>query len=220
MFKTIFMIFIRFLLKWNLICHHGTFLCLLFAGLLHINGYSQNFRASAVVGANMAQIDGDFLYGFKKIGLTAGGRVSYPVSKNMFLNLEFLYSERGSSVSFFEKNDSNKYTLRYLEIPLIFSIHDWYNEEKKYYIVRAEAGFSYGGLFQLKVPPVVDETQFMKNDFSYILGLGLQFTKNIGMSLRYTRSLHDMLDYNLPEPDGRNLTFRGYFITGRLEYTF
>ena len=75
-------------------------------------------------------------------------------------------------------------------------------------------------LFQLKVPPVVDENQFKKNDISYILGLGFQFTKNIGLSLRYTRSINDMLDYNLPEPDGRNLRFRGYFITGRLEYSF
>ncbi|MBK6564973.1 MAG: PorT family protein [Saprospiraceae bacterium] len=210
----------RLLFKNDFIFKKYVIFCILLLTIYHQHGISQSFKASVVAGANMAQIDGDFLYGFKKTGLTAGGRISYPVTKNMFLNLELLYSERGSSVSYFEKNDSNKYSLRYLEIPLIFSIHDWFHEEKKYYIVRAEAGFSYGALFQLKVPPVVDENQFKKNDFSYILGLGFQFTKNIGLSLRYTRSINDMLDYNLPEPDGRNLRFRGYFITGRLEYSF
>lgn len=192
------------------------FLCI----ILSFSGTSllaQGFKGSALVGVNIAQIDGDFLHGFHKVGWSAGGRIGYALDKNKFLNLEMLYSERGSAVKLFEKNPANKYDLKYLEIPVIFSIHDWYNENKKYYIVRAEAGFSYGALFQLDVP-IVDENDFKKNDISYILGIGFQFTKNIGLSFRYTRSLFDMLDTTLS--DGRNIKFRGYFITSRLEYHF
>ncbi|MFZ1703897.1 MAG: outer membrane beta-barrel protein [Saprospiraceae bacterium] len=179
--------------------------------------FGQNFKGSALLGFNLAQIDGDYLYGFRKIGWSAGGKISYGISKNKFMNLEFLYSERGSSVKLFEKSPDNKYTLRYIEIPVLFSIHDWYQEDKKYYIVRAEVGLSYGALFQLVVP-IVDENEFKPHDLSYVIGLGFQFTKNISLATRYTRSMFDMLDYTLP--DGRDIVFRGYFITTRIEYQF
>lgn len=178
---------------------------------------AQKFSGSALLGANFSQIDGDYLHGFRKIGLTAGGRIGYFIRKNKSVNFEFLYSERGSAVKLFESNPANKYTLRYLELPLIFTIHDWWQEEKKYYIARVDLGFSYGALFQLEVP-IVDPDEFSKHDVSYILGVGLHFTKNLGMSVRYTRSLFDMLDYTLD--DGRNIQFRGYFISSRLEYAF
>lgn len=192
-----------------------TILTILF--LLAWNVKAQKFSGRALLGANFSQIDGDFLHGFRKIGLTAGGRIGYYIQKNKSVNIEFLYSERGSAVKLFESNPANKYTLRYLEIPLIFSIHDWWQEEKKYYIARADLGFSYGALFQLEVP-IVDPDEFSKHDLSFIIGAGLQFTKNLGMSVRYTRSLFDMLDYTLD--DGRNIKFRGYFVSSRLEFEF
>lgn len=194
-----------------IVCHFTT---------LFLNDLSaQKFSGSAILGANLAQIDGDYLYGFKKVGLSAGAKIGYSLSSNKNINLEFLYSERGSAVKLFESNPANKYTLRYIEIPVLFSIYDWLQKEKKYHIVRADLGFSYGALFQLQVP-IVDENEFKTHDVSYIVGAGIQFTKHIGLSIRYTRSLFDMLDYTLPEPDGRNIKFRGYFITSRMEYKF
>lgn len=187
---------------------------LLFA--FHMHG--QKFTGSAVFGANLAQIDGDFLYGFNKTGITGGAKLGYGIDKNKYINLEFLYSERGSAVKLFETNPANRYTLRYLEIPVIFSIHDWYQEKKNYHVVRADFGFSYGALFQLEIPPVVNEEDFRSHDVSFILGAAIQFTKNIGLSVRYTRSLFDMLQTTLD--DGREIKFRGYFITTRMEYRF
>lgn len=178
----------------------------------------QKFTGSAVLGVNLAQIDGDFLYGFHKIGLTGGAKIGYSMDKNKYLNLEFLYSERGSAVKLFETNPDKRYTLRYLEIPVIFSIHDWYRDKKDYHVVRADVGLSYGALFQLEVPPVVNEEDFRSHDISYVLGAAVQFTKNIGLSVRYTRSFFDMLQTTLD--DGREINFRGYFITTRMEYRF
>lgn len=178
----------------------------------------QKFSGSAVFGANFSQIDGDFLHGFRKIGITAGGRIGYLFNKNMTGNIEFLYSERGSAIKLFEKNPQNKYTLRYIEIPFVFSIHDWWQEDKKYFKARLDAGFSYANLFQLEVPDLVDSEEFKNHDVSYLIGFGLQFTKHIGLGVRYTRSVYDMLDYTLD--DGKELKFRGYFVSTRLEYVF
>lgn len=181
------------------------------------NVMGQAFKASAIIGANMSQIDGDNEYGYRKIGLSAGGKIGYGIDKNKFVNLEFLYSERGSSTTFFASNPESKIVLRYIEVPLIFSIHDWFKEEKKYHVVRADVGFSYGNLFQLETP-IGDPEAFRNHDFSYILGAGFQFSKRIGLSVRYTRSFNKMLDYT--DVDGKQITFKGYFLTTRMEYQF
>jgi len=191
--------------------------CLILFFVMPLDLIGQKFTGKALLGVNLSQIDGDYLHGFRKTGLTAGGRIGYNFGKNKSANLEFLYSERGSAVKLFEKNPANKYTLRYIEIPLVFSIHDWWQEDKKYYKARLDAGFSYGTLFQLEVP-IVDPEEFKSHDVSYLIGFGLQFTKQIGLGVRYTRSMFDMLDYTLD--DGRHIQFRGYFISTRLEYQF
>ncbi|MBK8622734.1 MAG: outer membrane beta-barrel protein [Saprospiraceae bacterium] len=193
------------------------FLLILFFILSSQKISGQAFKASAIVGANLSQIDGDNEYGFRKIGLTAGGKIGYGIDKNKFVNLEFLYSERGSSTTLFASEPESKIVLRYIEVPIIFSIHDWYKEEKKYHVVRADLGFSYGNLFQLETP-IGDPEAFRNHDFSYILGAGFQFSKRIGLCIRYTRSLNKMLDYT--DVDGKNITFEGYFLTTRMEYQF
>ena len=76
--------------------------------------WSQRFKAAAIIGTNLSQIDGDNLYGFKKIGLTAGGRLSYANEKTLDVALEMLYSQRGSSVNFFKNSDQEKIKLNCL----------------------------------------------------------------------------------------------------------
>ena len=40
---------------------------------------AQRFKGSAVLGVNFAQIDGDDLIGYNKLGLTGGFKLEYPV---------------------------------------------------------------------------------------------------------------------------------------------
>ncbi len=51
-------------------------------------GISQGFKAMAILGMNASQIDGDNLYGFKKTGLSVGGRLSYTNVKAVDYSLE------------------------------------------------------------------------------------------------------------------------------------
>lgn len=175
----------------------------------------QRFKAAAIIGANAAQIDGDSLYGFERIGLTVGGRLSYANEKSWDVALEMLYSQRGSADGLLKKNSDRGIALHYLEIPLLFSLRDWYIEDGKYYKVRAEGGFSYGQLFQTDaVGYNVDELK--KYDVSWIVGAGVNFTRMFGMSLRYTSSLVDLNPNALLEGS----RFKSYFITLRGEINF
>lgn len=176
--------------------------------------YSQRFKAMGVFGANTAQIDGDTLYGFKKLGITAGARLSYSNEKVWDIALEMLYSQRGSSENLFNTNKGRNINLNFIEWPLIFSIRDWYQESEKYYKVRAEAGLSYGYLFGAEANGY-DVSEVLKHDVSWLLAAGLNFTKRLGISMRYTSSFSNL--YDGPRNDIR---YKSYFLTFRTEYQF
>ncbi len=188
------------------------FLCLLVC--IPADSFSQRFRAAAVVGMNASQIDGDNLYGFKKLGLQAGGRLSYQNSKVVDFALEMLYSQRGSSVNYFNNAPEDKIDLRYLELPLILSLRDWYIEDGKYYKVRAEGGLSYGYLFGVQTPGYPEE-YFRRHDVSWLLAAGVQLNRWAGFSLRYTSSLGKMYK----DPLSGSSILHGYFLTLRGEFT-
>ncbi len=173
--------------------------------------YAQKFKASIILGANASQIDGDSLYGFKKLGLSTGGRLSYTNNKTFDVALEMLYSQRGSSVKFFSKEANEKIPLNFLEIPVVISLRDWYIEKDNYYKVRAEGGLSYGYLFNAKSARY-DVTNLGKSDLSWLLGIGINLNKKIGIAARYTSSF---IDIYKDTPD--LVFFKSYFITLRTE---
>ncbi|MFZ1562261.1 MAG: porin family protein [Saprospiraceae bacterium] len=175
----------------------------------------QRFKAMAIIGANASQIDGDNLYGFNKLGVSAGGRLSYANDKNIDYALEMLYSQRGSSVKIFNNEDGNKISLNYIEIPIIVSIRDWYNEKDGYYKVRAEGGISYGYLFGANASGFQEE-YFRKHDVCWLAAVGINFNKMLGLSLRYTASFSNMYK----DPTADRSTLKGYFITLRSEINF
>jgi hypothetical protein len=160
----------------------------------------------------MAQIDGDSLFGFNKMGLTAGARLSYAHDKIWDVSLEMLLSQRGASDRF--PNRGKRIHTSYLEIPVVLSLRDWYVEEEKYYKVRADMGLTYGVLFNPSTD-IFDVTRFNTQDISWLAGAGVQFNKRWGISLRYTSSL-----INLYKSEGSPIDLQSYFITLRTEINF
>lgn len=191
---------------------------LLIVALLFASGqmYSQaGFDFKAVVGLTLAQLDGDMLAGYNKPGISVGGRLSYALQDEMDISLEMLYSSRGSQEQLFG-SDINTTNLQYIELPIIFSYKDWLIEGEDYHKVRIEAGLSYGILFDFESENTLYRDigeEIRDSDLSYVLGAGYQFTKRIGMSLRYTRGLIDLY-----RPEDASLI--SYFLTLRAEYTF
>lgn len=193
--------------------HRISLACLLCAVLLSPPLKAQRFKAAALAGINLSQIDGDNLYGFNKLGVTAGGRLSYANSKSVDLALEMLYSQRGSAVRVFNNNPGDKISLNYLELPLVVSLRDWYVTSGDYYKVRVDGGFSYAYLFGADASGF-NEDYFRKHDVSWLLGAGIRFTKFWGLSLRYTSSFYNMYK----DPSSPASSLKGYFITLRSEF--
>jgi len=177
----------------------------------------QGFKGTAVLGANFAQLDGDRLVGYRKVGLQTGLKVSFDLSEKLSGNVELLYSQVGSSSRLFAPENEAITKLNYMVLPLYISINDWYIEKDDYHKLSGQVGISLGYLISSSVNAQdYSDEWFNKQDVSWLAGANYAFTKNISVTLRYTRSFNKLL--NDPALFDRYLL--GYFWSIRTEYTF
>ncbi|MEZ5082305.1 MAG: outer membrane beta-barrel protein [Bacteroidales bacterium] len=131
---------------------------ILFFGFILISGtiYGQRIQGAVIAGMNLSQVDGDEVYGYKKVGLNTGLGALLPIKKRFLLTMEILYNQKGAyerdQYIRFDQDTSGKiieitgkYQLKldYLEVPILFL----YNDRD---IITAGAGFSYGRLVSVK----------------------------------------------------------------------
>lgn len=176
---------------------------------------AQRFKGSMVAGLNLAQIDGDDLYGYNKLGFQGGFKLDYPVHERVDMSLEMLFSEKGSTNGFGFGSITTNYTaLRYLDLPVMVSVKDWFVEDKGYHKVSAHAGLNFGYLFDVAssngaVPNNIET--YEQVDVSYFFGVNYRFNRRIGLTLRHTRAFTSLL---------ANSQAISYFVTTRVEYYF
>lgn len=183
---------------------------------------SQNrFNGALVFGFNAAQIDGDLLAGYNKLGLMGGVKLDYRLDEPWYLELELLYSQRGSQSELLADGSVpiRKINLQYIEIPILARYKDWWIDDGGYYKVDAEAGLSYAYMFDSNSSQgsfIWETEDFNKHDISFTLGVNYYLTKHWGFGFRYTRSITRL--YINPETDERDLL--GYFLSFRTQYQF
>jgi len=198
----------------NLFTKKIILVALVFGSLALATSDAQRFKGSAVLGLNLSQIDGDDLAGYTKLGWTGGFKLAYPLREKTDLNIEMLYSQRGSNSGFGFGGSGDIFTdLQYIEIPVYVNIMDWFIEEDDYYKVKAHAGLSYGFLFSVDSQSGLlsdDIESYNRHNVSYLLGVDYSFNSKFGMNLRYTRSFNSIYVVRAIS----------YFITVRTEYSF
>ena len=174
---------------------------------------AQRFKASAVLGLNLAQIDGDELAGFSKLGLTGGFKLAYPLKDNVDLNFEMLYSQRGSTSGFGFGGSGNFIDLKYIELPIYLNIMDWFIEDEDYHKAKVHAGLAYAYLFDVNSTNGLisdDIDNYKRHNIGYLLGIDYSFNSKIGMSIRYNRAFNSLYIVRAIS----------YHLTVRTEYSF
>lgn len=184
--------------------------------VFHLSG--QRFSASALLGTNFAQIDGDDFAGFDKLGLSAGLLTTYELKKNRTLNIEILYNQSGSNSSLRLGTTPGVETihLNYIDIPVLLRLYDWEIEDR-YYKVYVEGGLKFGRLVSTRLESSFFEgfqDDFTKTSLGFTIGAGYKFTKRLAFTGRYTRDINSL--YRNEVILQRSLF--GYFLTFRLEY--
>lgn len=177
-----------------------------------------NFKASVVGGITAAQLGGDSISGYDKLGFTFGGKLGYALNERLELNFELLYSQRGSSNNFsFSNSGENVTTLNYLEIPVYLTFNDWKVEKEDYYKVGIFGGLSYGYLISASSTNNLlegRESEFATNDISARVGVYYSFSKNLTFRTYYTDSFIKLVEGDLFNTNGLD----SFLWTFRLEY--
>lgn len=122
-----------------------------------------------------------------KAGFYGGVFANIPVAKDFSVQPEVLYSATGAK----GKGDNNtQLNLEYLSVPVMFQ----YKALPNLYV---EAGPQFNFLIDARLKKSAS-TSLLKNgtqsfDFGIGLGAGYYFTKNIGVNVRYTAGLSDIV---------------------------
>ena len=196
---------------------------------------AQIIKGEAIVGMNLTQVDGDEVFGFKKIGANIGAGVLIPVDKKgrWDVSLEALFSQKGSyeppQGEFIDSlgnihTGEYKLKLNYAEIPVLVMFTD-----KEF--ISAGAGFSWGRLVSVKEwehGNLVDSTTvnsgtYSKNDFSILADFRIRIWEGLKFNLRYEYSLAKIRTREYTNYDTGNKWTRKQYnnvITFRLIYVF
>jgi hypothetical protein len=150
-------------------------------------------------GFNLSQVEGDDVFGFRKIGLNTGAAAIVPFSENFSGTLEVLYNQKGANhkeggrgMDYRYRHDYNQYklALNYLEVPVLFH----YNDRNR---LKAGLGVSYGRLIEVKewednvriaTTTLTSET-YNLNDYNGLVDVQFAIYKQLKFNVRYAFSL-------------------------------
>ena len=155
-----------------------------------------SFSGGALIGLNLAQVDGDRYFGYNKPGVSAGVFVNMQLTSKWGLGIEMLYSQKGSrGDAVVESVYAGTYVaqchigLNYVELPVVVR----YKKDK----YAGEAGVSYARLVKtketiLEPQPLyidADKNRFASTDLNYVLGVGRHLQKHIYCGVRFHYSI-------------------------------
>lgn len=154
---------------------------------------SQIIKGEAILGLNLTQVDGDEVYGFKRIGANLGAGAMIPFAKNWDVSIEATFNQKGA----YQKeqypgdslNGAYKLRLNYAEVPVI--VH--YTDKN---FISAGLGFSWGRLVGvnewehgLKTATSLNSGTYAKDDFAAIFDVRLRILGPLLVNVRYQYSL-------------------------------
>lgn len=152
--------------------------------------YGQSFGAKAGLNlASVSKVDG----GSVKAGFYAGGFANIPVGESFSLQPELFYNNAGYQVNL-NNNQKWNYSINYLTLPVMFQ----YNLVPNFYLEAGpEVGFLLGGKVKYtngnNTTNIKLSTDNLNNiNFGISLGTGVYFTKNLGITARYTAGLTNL----------------------------
>lgn len=155
--------------------------------------FSQTIGGEVIAGMNVAQVDGDEVVGYRKVGLNAGVGAILNIKNSWYVSIETLFSQKGAFKKYPPSSDTDYpyYDLRlnYAEVPLLFH----YNDKNK---MIFGVGASYGRLVSIKEIEHGQEINwqtsrgpYSNDDFNVLLDIRIPIYKSLLFDFRYAYSL-------------------------------
>lgn len=176
----------------------------------------RQIKGVVIAGFNLAQVDGDEVYGFYKFGANLGVGALLPLGKGFSFGIETLFNQKGAFKRFTPAGDSSglpyyKLRLDYLDVPAMVYFEDrhiwtiglgfsWGRRVTYHETIRGEKAYFSQYFFNdapVWVPPnyvpggdtILKEYSLGKNDWDVIISLQLRVWRHLKFDLRYSYSL-------------------------------
>ncbi len=167
------------------------------------------YTATLAAGVVFSQIDGDEDGGFNKVSFNGGVRGGVRFGNAWELCTEILFSQKGSYVIDFDKT----YHLDYVEVPVLFYYKDWKARDannREYRRVMVGVGPYYARLINPRIrqygvvlePGDAGYVNVMPNEIGFALDANVFITRQIGINLRWSRSLTSIVDQPIRQGRG------------------
>lgn len=155
--------------------------------------YSQDHKFHLLIsaGGNASQVNGDKLAGFDKFGLSLGAGIRRNISQKAGIQLEFLYSEKGSRdvVSPSNPIPDTLFQFNYIDIPIVYT----YNVYPKLNVeigifnsIRTKASYS-------DFVNTYDRENIIRStDHGVLGGVNYQLFENLSVNARVSQSIFDI----------------------------
>ncbi len=202
-------------------------------------GRYDTFGGGLLFGVNISQMDGDYFTGFDKAGFYAGLRGVVYFSSQWSLNMELLYSQKGSKIphgTFINNREvrDRSIELNYAEVPILFKL--------MLTPLKNSSFLEFGGSFSKLIKANIQEksanlirgtiyrdisVEFQSFDFNAVVGLGFKAGEHLEFGFRYNFGVNRFYkneDFVLPSPlsgKPKEVEFlRNYYISLFAAYQF
>ena len=151
---------------------------------------AQFFQASLIGSANFAQVDGDHIGGYNKLGLNAGIGIQHDLDAFTSVGFEILYAQKGSKLV----NDPDAalqpiYIIKssYIDFPLVFT--------KKLPSIE-QLTFHSGLSVDVYLSGTIDDgitatdAEFNPLEIAFLLGSTYNFNDQLGFRVRHSYSIN------------------------------
>lgn len=149
------------------------------------------FHLLLVGGANASQVNGDKLAGFDKFGINAGAGIKRGITNKSGIQIEFLYSEKGSKdvVSNSNPIPDTLFQFNYVDIPIVYTYKIYPKltiEIGIYNSVRVKALYS-------DFVNNYDRTTIIRpTDHGFTGGVNYQILEHLSVNARLSQSIFDI----------------------------
>jgi len=172
----------------------GTFAIMLMLLSLLIQG--QTFNGAIITGLNFSRTH-EVGLGFRKVGLTLGGKTEVEIVNNILLEMQIVYNQKGHVGYKDSLTDyPSRLRLEYIEVPLLVN---YIFKEKK---LRFGFGLSTGTLINYKRhidgEEIVYKTNpYNKKDYSLVFSGNYFLSEHININLIYTHQLNYVFEKDI-----------------------
>jgi hypothetical protein len=162
------------------------------------------FRATAIGGVNLSQVDGDLQQGYRKKDISVGLSCAAIIRPDFDVSLELFYNPQGAKPASEGSNQTSKLfadmSLHYADVIGLFNFHSIPLKSRSFYRQTIKLGFSYGRLLKSdiniryngRIPLEEYDKELLKNlkkeQISLVVGAAWQITPRWGFMIRHTSS--------------------------------